>query len=147
MGGRVPNRDGGAEDGEIGMAKITIYGPRNDQFTSVGMDEKRFTLVDHPFNIEVETLAQALFAYADWYRSKVGNEGMKSRFVPAPHPPHAESWSVGDELRYFIFEEGNGDRSFVDVHVVRNGSEICAKQDSDMPLVDGDVVNIGILVC
>jgi hypothetical protein len=35
----------------------------------------------------------------------------------------------------------------VDIHVLRNGQEICPKQDLSFPLLEPDVVSIGVLAC
>jgi len=43
--------------------------------------------------------------------------------------------------------EDPGLYDLVDVHVERNGDEICPKQDLAFPLLPGDVVTIGLLSC
>ncbi len=67
--------------------------------------------------------------------------------------PYDGSWDStpfesADERKYFIFNDGGrfGD-TLVDIHVERAGEEICPKQDLNFPLIDGDLIIFGVLVC
>jgi hypothetical protein len=39
------------------------------------------------------------------------------------------------------------DYRLVDIHVLRDGLDICVKQDLSFPLIERDVVSIGVLAC
>lgn len=133
------------------MARVTIYGPHNTQGMSTEIElsngEPRFSIVDHPFIVDVETLEQAFFAYGDWYRIEVDGEKRRSLFAPAPGRPSHDSWQEGEEPRYFVFELSAEFSTYVDAHVIRGEEEICPKQDVSFRLMDGDIVSIGMLVC
>ena len=47
---------------------------------------------------------------------------------------------------YGIPGDGSG-FTLVDVHIDREGCEICPKQDLGFPLLESDIVGIGFLVC
>lgn len=50
--------------------------------------------------------------------------------------------------KYFrLAESDTGSEIIVDVHIMRDGMEICPKQDADFALEPDDVVEAGILVC
>jgi hypothetical protein len=129
------------------MPTVNIYGPRNPDGISVELDRERYVKVDHPFYVDVDTLGDALLAYGDWYKDKVDYEWKKGKFTPSPGPSGADCWPEGEQPKYFIYKEGNGDISYVDVHVLRAGEEICPKQDVGFRLENGDIIRIGILVC
>jgi hypothetical protein len=85
------------------------------------------------------TLGEALKLFEDRHRVRV--------------TPYDGSWDSmplerAGGRKYFIFNDGGrfGD-TLVDIHVERGGEEICPKQDLDFPLLDGDLINVGVLVC
>jgi len=52
------------------------------------------------------------------------------------------------ELKYFRVTEEDGSESWlVDVHVFREGLEICPKQDLGFALQPSDLVELGSLIC
>ena len=55
-----------------------------------------------------------------------------------------------DPPKWFRVYESSGDTThykLVDIHIHRNGQEICPKQDLAYPLMESDVVTIGVLAC
>jgi hypothetical protein len=129
------------------LALVKIYGPNNSQFLSVDIGKGRYTRVDNPVIVDVEVLEDALLAYGDYFRYKIDGEFTPGKFTPAAGPPGEDSWPDGMEPRYFLYEDGYGDKSLVDIHVTRDEIETCPKQDLTFAFVEGDVIDIGQLVC
>lgn len=57
-----------------------------------------------------------------------------------PHDP--PKW-----FRIYGIPESHTEYVLVDVHVRRGSEDICAKQDLTFPLLDTDIVSIGMLAC
>jgi len=59
------------------------------------------------------------------------------RIIPADPPKHFKYFSKG-EVENFVL---------VDIHIERDGIEICPKQDLRFPLLASDIVEAGVLIC
>ncbi len=59
------------------------------------------------------------------------------RIIPADPPKYFKYFSKGEAEKFVL----------VDIHVERDGIEICPKQDLGFPLLAADIVEAGVLVC
>ncbi|WP_426169033.1 MoaD/ThiS family protein [Pseudoduganella sp. R-34] len=102
-----------------------LYTPDHPQFEMPDLRE----LVENPgFASEATTLGGLL----EEYESSTG-------FCFALHDPPKYFRYFGNDFKpEFIL---------VDIHVMRNGIEICPKQALDFPLEPNDVVEAGVLIC
>ena len=79
--------------------------------------------------IEASTLEEAL---------RVAEQIIQARIVPHDPPKF---------FRIYRLPEQPESYQLVDIHLVRNGEDICLKQGLAFPLLDSDVVVMGTLVC
>jgi hypothetical protein len=79
--------------------------------------------------IEATTLGEAV---------AVAEQMLGVRIIPHEPP----KW-----FRVYGIPESRSEYSLVDIHIRRGKQEICAKQDMSIPLLDGDIVSIGLLAC
>jgi hypothetical protein len=111
-----------------------IHGPPNPRLFRVATG--RFD-DSQAFVTDATTLGQALAAYAMHF-------GV--RLVPL-----RDATALGFESepgKYFEFCTVPGERGFaVDVHVLRGGIDICARQELGLVLEEGDVVTLDMLAC
>lgn len=114
----------------IPMPSISISGPKNSilAFTEAGW------VKGDALQCEVTTLGEAIRHY-------------EAAFLCAIRP--CEKLLPGQsELKYFDFSDTSNElNGLVDIHVLRNGLEICPKQDLSFLLEESDHVEIGLLVC
>jgi hypothetical protein len=62
--------------------------------------------------------------------------------------PCAEPLPGETQVKYFSFEEnGTGTSTYVDIHVFRDGVEICPLHDMLFKLLSTDLVEMGELIC
>lgn len=79
--------------------------------------------------IVAQTLGDAVTVAANYFGVRI-----------VPHDP--PKW-----FRIYGIPESRGEYKLVDIHVLRDGKDICPKQDLSFPLLESDVVTIGVLVC
>ena len=80
--------------------------------------------------IVAQTLGEAVAVAADYFRVRI-----------VPHDP--PKW-----FRIYDMPDSTAeDYMLVDIHVLRGGQNICIKQDLSFPLLESDVVSIGVLAC
>jgi|GEM_PF-1175687 hypothetical protein len=119
---------------------IKITGPSNG-YLHVGDPAKdsRSEIQKTPFfEVEAATLGEALQAYCQRTGSSI-----RPYDGSDPQLPFRDG-----ELKYFWFDaKSRWGETLADVHVKRNGVEICPKQDLSFALIDGDMVSIGMLAC
>ena len=87
--------------------------------------------------IEASTLEKAL---------RVAEQIFQVRIVPHDPPKYFRVHRVPEEPIHLVPEQTQI-YQLVDIHLVRNGEDICLKQDLAFPLLDSDVVVMGTLVC
>lgn len=81
----------------------------------------------HP--IEAKTLGEALFQ---------AGRLLNVRFEAHEPPKYFRIYGI----------PGWGDKFIlVDVHIIRNGTEICPKQDLEFPVLESDIVCVALLGC
>ncbi|NVM86432.1 hypothetical protein FHT32_006667 [Variovorax sp. SG517] len=86
--------------------------------------------------IAVNTLGEALAAYELRFNAKI------VPFAGNPDDLHLA------EPKYFTFQGSGQDTSIlVDIHIHRDGKEICPRQDLNFRLLAGDLVELGPLIC
>jgi hypothetical protein len=120
------------------MSRVSINGPCNDAWSlRENLSGAPEWCQGNPFVTECNNLGDALRAYAEKFRCKItiyeGDAG-------------ANPWPDGGP-RYFHCTDESGQSQLVDIHVNRGSAEICPKQDLDFSLQDGDIIEIGVLVC
>ena len=110
-----------------------IFGPSNSRYTYTGSPVPHNDLA---YEIAVNTLGEALAAYELRFNATV------VPFAGNPDDPHLA------EPKYFTFQgRGQDTSSLVDIHIHRDGKEICPKQDLNFRLLAGDLVELGQLIC
>jgi len=87
--------------------------------------------------IEASTLGEAI---------RVAEQMLQVRIVPHDLPKYFRIHPVPEQSVHRIPEQTKIYR-LVDIHLLRNGEDICLKQDLAFPLLDSDVVVMGALVC
>lgn len=119
---------------------INIFGPENrEKYISVSPDGNEFTPVEGtPLFANVATFGDAIRAYEK--ENTVSIEPYDGSFEAIP-------FKEDEEPKYFFYRKSPSDLQLVDIHVFRNGQEICPKQDLTFELLDGDTIQIGELVC
>lgn len=86
-------------------------------------------VINYPgVNLEGETLGALL---------KQASKVLGVRIVPADPPKYFKYFQQAD----------CGDYVLVDIHIERDGVEICPKQDLSFPLHASDIVEAGVLIC
>lgn len=119
---------------------IKIFGPENrQQYISVSPDGNVFTPTEGtPLLANATTLNEAIRAYENEHAISI--EPYDGSFEAIP-------FNEGENPKYFFYRKSPSDQQLVDIHVLRNGQEICPKQNLSFNLLDGDTVQIGELVC
>ena len=120
---------------------IGIYGPARPR--RLNLISTAEGLVPGPpttlaFVVQAAMLGEALAAYyARFDAQVVPYDGSDPRipFVP------------GEEPKFFIHDDFEHGRDFIDIHVKRGGESICCKQRLDFPLLDGDEIELGVRAC
>ena len=119
---------------------IKIFGPKNWRRLMVSNpDGSGFTEVEgEPVTTHAASIDEVIRAYEEKYAVSI---------VPYDGSSEAVPFKQGDEPKYFFYEKSSSNRRLVDIHVFRDGREICPKQDLSFELFDGDIIEIGELVC
>jgi hypothetical protein len=79
--------------------------------------------------IQAQTLGEAVAVAAALFGVRI-----------VPHDP--PKW-----FRIYGMPESEAEYVLVDIHIFREGEEVCAKQDLSIPLLESDEVSIGMLAC
>lgn len=118
--------------------RVDMYGPDWPQWVDrrkeLGPYEPR---PEPPFQAEAAMLGDALRAYEKAFGVVI--TPYDGSVPEVPFPP-------GEPARYFFYRKADG-RKLVDIHIERGEDVICPKQDLEFPLRDGDVIQIGALIC
>jgi hypothetical protein len=119
--------------------KIRMYGPdwprRVDRRAELGKYEP---YDEPPFETSAVNLGEAISSYENQFSAKITL--YDGSYPEIPFKP-------GEEPRYFFFTGSSGRTWLTDIHIFRGAEELCPKQDLQYPLQDGDLLEIGILVC
>jgi hypothetical protein len=97
----------------------------------------RFIEVPKPYLVEAATLGEALNILARF---------QKLSFEPFKGDEYIV-FEKQEDRKYFLFNDVNGIGHLRDVHILRHETEICPGQDLGFPLIEGDIVMIGPLIC
>lgn len=112
------------------MPSISISGPKNSILTL----KETGWVKGAPLQFEAATLGEAIQHYEASFRCAIR--------------PCEKVLPGQSELKYFEFSDmSNEFDGLVDIHVLRDGLEICPKQDLSFLLEESDHVEIGLLVC
>lgn len=79
--------------------------------------------------IEAKTLGEAVTVAANYFGVRI-----------VPHDP--PKW-----FRIYGSPSSTAEYMLVDIHVYRGQQNICPKQDLSFPLLESDIVSIGVLAC
>ena len=79
--------------------------------------------------IVAQTLGEAVTVAADYFGVRI-----------VPHDP--PKW-----FRVYGSPDSTAEYKLVDIHIHRDKQEICPQQDLSFPLLESDVVSIGVLAC
>jgi hypothetical protein len=79
--------------------------------------------------IQAKTLGEAVIAAEEYFGIRI-----------APHDP--PKW-----FRLYFPDRPEGNFALADIHIIREGKDICPKQDLSFPLLESDTVYIGALAC
>lgn len=111
-----------------------LCGPLNSRFTFTGNPCPHLDLA---IQCDSKTLGEALKFYEQHFKAVIR---------PLQEPLDGKEENCG---KYFSFCESSTPDVWqaVDVHVFRNGAELCPKQDLSFHLENTDVVEIGELIC
>ncbi len=110
-----------------------LCGPKNSRFTFTG---SRCPHLDLAVESAAKTLDEALRDYERRFNVRV---------TPCQAP---KARDADGSLRYFDFLDLNTKSlQWVDVHVIRDGVALCAKQDLMFALQPDDIVELGELLC
>lgn len=92
-----------------------------------------------PFMVNAGTFGRALEIYCRYFKCAL-------EVFSGPFP---DNWgSAVDENKYFRHTPSDGESRILDIHILRDGQEICPKQNLDYPLLDGDIIEVGaIRIC
>lgn len=124
----------------MNVRMIKVFGPANPKRIAVAMpDGSGFTSKEGtPVETGAEILGEAIKAYEE-----------KHAVTIAPYDGSLDAipFEEGEEPKYFFYSKSALDRRLVDIHVFRNGQEICPKQNLSFVLMDGDIIQVGELVC
>ena len=88
--------------------------------------------------VQAARLSEALEAYCTRFGVSVTPYDGSDPLIP---------FVPGEEPKFFVHVDDEHGRMYVDVHVTRGGTWICCKQKLDFPLLDGDEIELGVLVC
>ncbi|MEQ8782522.1 MAG: hypothetical protein RIE06_22885 [Roseibium album] len=119
---------------------IKIFGPENPERIPVPRPDGTGFMAGEgaPVQADAKTLQDALGAYEQAYSVTIKPYDGSIPEVPL---------EAREEPKYFFYTRKNNERRLVDIHVFRNSSEICPKQDLLFVLEDSDIIRIGELVC
>lgn len=110
-----------------------ICGPKNSRYTFTGSPCPHLDLA---IEVVAGNLDDALRAYESHFHVAI------SPFIGT------HGCLEAGEPRYFEFTDVESDRmQLVDIHVHRNGIDLCPKQNLAFALLSGDLVEIGELIC
>lgn len=110
-----------------------VCGPKNSRYAYTG---SKCPHTDLALEVTALTLAEALATYEKHFKVSVSP-------APADHPD-----LIGQEAKYFVHtDRETGLAQLVDIHVLRDGKEVCAKQNMDFALLPQDIVELGELAC
>jgi hypothetical protein len=108
-----------------------VSGPHNSQYTFA---EGAWVRREPPLSSEARTLGEAIAQYEAAFNVSI-------RPCKKPLPGQTE-------IKYFGISGPSGEIEWlVDIHVVREGVEVCPKQDLAFALQDGDLIEMGPLAC
>lgn len=117
---------------------VGVYGPENPEWESRDVSSGGLELVAvDPVRVAARFLGEAL----DGYSAMFGVSFSLYEGEPGPDP-----WPHGGP-KYFHYRKAADDQLLVDIHILRDGEEICPKQNLDFELQAGDIIQIGVLVC
>jgi hypothetical protein len=109
-----------------------IFGPFNPEHIFGGPDLS--PQPNNPVVSSAKNLADAIADYEKAFDVKI--------------MPYVGDLIERDEAKFFTIILNTGeDSGLVDIHVTRNGEEICLKQDVQFELIESDVVSMGRLGC
>ncbi|MEL7259317.1 MAG: hypothetical protein AAFN80_16020 [Pseudomonadota bacterium] len=119
---------------------IQIFGPENRQFYMTPNENGNgFKRIDGaPVLANAATLGDAIRAYEDEHAVLIRPYDGSLEAIP---------FNTGEEPKYFFYDNSAFVGGLVDIHVLRTGQEICPKQSLSFKLLEGDIVQIGELVC
>jgi len=90
-----------------------------------------------PLRAVAATLGDALAAYQHHFDVVIYPYDGSAADYPIPR----------DEItKYFWYRSSDSEDQVLDIHISRGSELICPKQNLDFPLIDGDVVEIGVAV-
>ena len=108
-----------------------LFGPKNSRYAYTGSACPHNDLA---LPSDATTLGEAIREYELAFNVLV---------APCLEPLPGES-----EVKYFtVTERETKTQYIVDIHVFRGESEICPRQDTSFVLNDGDLVELGELIC
>lgn len=111
---------------------IYLCGPKNARYTYTGSPVPHLDLAYH---CEAHTLAEALSIYESVFNARV---------TPMQEPLLGLSANIGKYFDYLDLDSGV--KTAVDIYVVRQGRDICPKQNLSFELQFADIVDIGPLI-
>jgi hypothetical protein len=108
-----------------------LFGPKNSRYTYTG------SLCPHndlAFESKAKTLNEAISDYEAKFNVSI---------TPYQKPLPGET-----EVKYFHFKDNDtNSSSAVDIHIIRESTNICTKQNLSFPLLETDLVEMGELIC
>ncbi len=117
-----------------------LYGPKNMQFyMNPNADGTGWEPTSgNPVLTDAKTLGEAIAAYEKAFSAIITPYDGSLPGIP---------FAPGEAPKYFLLEYSDGMTRLVDIHIYRDESEICPKQDLSFPLEASDVLNFGPLTC
>ena len=120
---------------------VKIFGPTIPRYRFV-FDEsigKLLSVEMESFEIQPTNLGNALEQYATRFSLIIQPYDGLNDQVPLPE---------NEESKYFYYQDKKtAHGKIVDIHIQRNGTEICPKQNLKFQLEAGDVIIIGLMAC
>jgi hypothetical protein len=98
------------------------------------------TIQEPPFETEARTLGDALRVFDETFDTRTEKYDGSD-----PETPFVDG--VPKYFYHSVVFRGRRDKLLVDIHIYRRDLKICPKQDLDFVLEDGDLINIGQLIC
>lgn len=111
---------------------IRIFGPCNPRIAFSGPNLQRQP--ESPFCTSAKNLGDALKAY-------------EARFEVSIEPCRAPLPGQSEHKYFNVMSSVPKQSGLVDIHILRDGEEICPRQDLGFSLNEGDVVEMGSLTC
>ncbi len=110
-----------------------LFGPKNSRMTYTGSPCPHNDLA---FNVSDMILKDALRKYEIQFNVTI-----------IPYIDESNT-SKTNEAKYFLHIDNiSKETNLVDLHIIRNGVEICVKQNLDFQLLTDDLVEMGELLC